>query len=973
MNRLVLQLLLSTLLLKFSVASHAADPNIRWSQIETPHFIVIFDSRHEALGKLYAEFAEQAYQITVPAFGLAPKKTILVIDDSTDLANGFASGVPYSAITTFPVLPSSLESISDYGNWGLELLTHEYVHILTFEPATGLATPLRWVLGNVIRPNMYLPRWYLEGLAVELETRYSKFGRLRSANYLAIPRAMVEENTLWNEDISRINESSIPGWPGGVRPYLMGALLWNEMTRTAGDQIIGELNLAYSRRFPFLINGPVESLLGSDYVELLTKVYVRAEANAQKQIEAIQAAGKFTGEPLDQIGYFSHTPLVSPDGQKLVFIGRSHNIDSFIMLNKRTNESESFLKSKSERLTSGTSIGRVSWLPDSNSLIFNSVETHARYYQFHDLFHYDLVAKKKTRLTHGARARDPVVSPDGKSIVFVQNTPGSTRLVATELEFDNEIKKLKTRELRVLYTPPVQTRLSHPEFLSHDKIVFTEKQDDGSEKLKFLALNELGEPAGEPKEILTDFTPIHFPRLTKAGLLFASDRTGVANLYLAKVDFAKTDSQSTKLSDIRAVSNTTTRIMTGEIDPVTDELLYSRLTSDGPRLYSTQSEIWRGTPALPPTVGALVDYEWPALQPPQTEALTLESRKYSVWPHLVPRYWIPLVFAVPGGTFFQASTSASDPVGRHTYSVAGSYDTLTDQASFALGYINHTTDVPITLLAQDTYDYIYSSAISRRTTAGSVSGSFYIPGLSNDWQGALGWRYARSEFTGDSLARSGAQASLLWSNTEQKGFEISPEKGGSVRLSHTHYLPNIGDIHYDQTEFGGTYYFSKWLPERHVLALSSQAIIAPQLKQTLLGTSTIEAGYQNSLIQSGIVMRGYSSGVFLGRNLISASAEYRFPLAYTYRGLGTSPFFVRRVHADLFVDALTLDGAAYDFSVERYRRTTLGQYYFGMGAEMKIDTTVFYHVPAQIILGLYYGNDLAANPNGLYPFIGFGL
>src|SRR6476619_6868394 len=42
-----------------SGARATLDPAIPWQQIETPHFRIVYDSRHYPLAKLYAEYAEQ--------------------------------------------------------------------------------------------------------------------------------------------------------------------------------------------------------------------------------------------------------------------------------------------------------------------------------------------------------------------------------------------------------------------------------------------------------------------------------------------------------------------------------------------------------------------------------------------------------------------------------------------------------------------------------------------------------------------------------------------------------------------------------------------------------------------------------------------------------------------------------------------------------------------------------------------------
>jgi hypothetical protein len=101
--------------------------------------------------------------------------------------------------------------------------------------------------------------------------------------------------------------------------------------------------------------------------------------------------------------------------------------------------------------------------------------------------------------------------------------------------------------------------------------------------------------------------------------------------------------------------------------------------------------------------------------------------------------------------------------------------------------------------------------------------------------------------------------------------------------------------------------------------------------------------------------------------------EYRFPISYPYAGRNTLPVFAQRLHGAVFVDTVTLDGGIYNFRLKRYDNTSFGKPYLGAGFELKLDTTVAYHVPVQLIFGLYYGAHASANPSSVSPFISFGL
>ena len=175
------------------------------------------------------------------------------------------------------------------------------------------------------------------------------------------------------------------------------------------------------------------------------------------------------------------------------------------------------------------------------------------------------------------------------------------------------------------------------------------------------------------------------------------------------------------------------------------------------------------------------------------------------------------------------------------------------------------------------------------------------------------------------------------------------------------------------TDLKTSFFFSDWLPERHVLALYANASIAPRMGSEFLGRTTIGGNYQTPAAQTAYIVRGYPSGEFFGRNILNGTLEYRFPISYQYRGFGTSPFFLQRWHGALFVDAVTLDGSYYDNTALKYLPTTIGTFYLGAGAELRADVTAFYYLPLTLIAGGYFGASSQATAYSVTPFLGVAL
>lgn len=960
-----------------------ADPTIEWKKIETPHFEIVFDSRHYFLAREFAQSAERAWQTLVPVLRTWPDKTVIVIDDSGDMANGLALGFPYPQIRLFPAAPNPGETIAETGPWTLELITHEYTHVLNFQPAHGVMHWMRNIFGSIVRPNLLLPRWYSEGLAVEMETRFSPSGgRLRSADFTAIPRAMVLDDVLRKEDISRINEVSIPDWPGGARPYLFGGLIWHRLARGSLN-MVGDLNDHFARRVPFFIETPVEERFEKNWSAILAETYSEVEARAVNQIERICDPGCEEGASLEDNSFFSRSPVVDTTGDHLAWLSREHNHDSVVLVAPRKPDG-SFDINATSRLAEPTAANRVAWLPEPHSaVLFDGLDSVGRYEERSELWIYDIAAKKKHRLSMGLRGREADVSrfSDRSSpvrVAFTQLTPGRTQ-IATATIAPNEKGAWKISGVEVAYTPEGENRVSWPTFTGENELVFVERSADGKEGLRALDLQtkrtrrlDLGGNATFPRWIESK----------PQGLLFASHRSGVTNLYFAK---ATREGLGGGFAKPVALTNTATRAWSGELDPKTRALIYSRLDGSGSRLRVIAKPEER---AALPVIEPLIERREAPFTPPATtlSETELEAKDFSSWNYLIPRYWMPFLSYVPGGAFFSASTSSGDPLGRHALAAGFSSDSRIGKPNMFLAYSNNTTPVKLTLLGDDTWQRL-STGLNRRTTTGDLSGVFYLPGLSNSWFGEAGFNYQRSELqtttSVDERQRGGPRLGLLWSDLSQKGREISPEEGGLAKLSHAWYRPEFGNQVYDKTDISLTGYFSRvshsglrFLPERHVLVLSAAASWAPSLDRLFLGPSSISLNVENIALgasSTSFVMRGYPSGSFIGRKLIRSSVEYRMPLSESYHGFDTVPAFVQRWHGAVFADAVAVDGAFYDFDFNGYRAATLDSVYAAVGAEARLDMTILYHVPLQLIFGVHYGFDKRINPNGAYPILSIAL
>ena len=107
------------------------DPKLDWWTIETEHARVHYDRSLEPVANRVARAVEQVHSTLSGALGYSPTSlTEIVLTDDTDSANGSATAVPYNTIRLYVTAPGDVTALSDYDDWYLGLVTHEYTHIL---------------------------------------------------------------------------------------------------------------------------------------------------------------------------------------------------------------------------------------------------------------------------------------------------------------------------------------------------------------------------------------------------------------------------------------------------------------------------------------------------------------------------------------------------------------------------------------------------------------------------------------------------------------------------------------------------------------------------------------------------------------------------------------------------------------------------------------------------------------------------
>lgn len=913
------------------------DPDIEWKEIETDSAYWIFDAKQRSVAEHYILQFERAKEQVYPLFKEIPRKMTVLLIDNTDLANGSAMVTPRPIVTLFTVSPSGNSSIGEFKDHIHELLTHEYTHILNMEPTNGWMSPLYWIFGSVAHPNMILPRWYTEGLAVYTESLLSNNGGRLNSQYLeGLARALTLEKR-WNQfPLSDLNDNHLD-WLSGSRAYLFGGILWDSIAREKGIDVLYKFNQSYSRRIPYLLDGVIETHVGNDYETQLKKAYDFWQMRAQKQIDIVKSKPQLNGDLVNFTEGYLSSPRVSPDGASMAFLASDNEGFGHVYLTPR-NPQKGFRGSKPERVLAKTQTQTLVWNPAATGFLYEKIDIRNIYNRYYDLYFYDLQSKKSKRITKGARSHHACFSPDGKVLYFLENTPSGKKIVGMDWS---------TQAKESLYQSPIGDDLRYLSCPDASTLLFVEHFPGKDAHIAKLDL------PSKTKSIRFEKYPINFLKMTQKGPLFSSAESGIENLYLLE------NEQGPK-----AITNSVTRVMDGDLDPLDDSLYLTQLTGDGAKLFSLEKKQWEGLPATPPKVEPIVDWEYAKADrqhllargpAEQSSLLQKKERDFSPWRYLYPNYWIPFLYVVDGGTIYQAQTAFGDPLGINSVSVTGQWDTLTEKPGVSASYINNSLPVSLGVGVSDVHNYFYSN----RTTLHYTNGSFlmgYRLRFMDNTRVLFKWNYSSLDTNNNVFVRQGPQLELSYGHTKQNNNDISPSSGWRGQLGHKNFLADAGNISYGETYAHVGTFWSSFTPKRHVFYLGLNGSYAPQLPRLIFGSTTLAGPFFNpQIVNTSFLQRGYPTGLFIGNNIINANAEYRFPLLSVFKGFYEPPVFLKNLQGNFVFDATTLDGLYSSRNFRSSQFAEIGRVFTGYGFELESNINVGFHVPVSFVLGIYYG------------------
>lgn len=499
----ILICLLASLSTQAQFFDYGADPSrYKWNKVKLDHYDLIYPRGLDSMAYQYALYLENVYPKLQKTIGEPIKKRFpVILHPGSMSSNGVVSWAPrrMELITT----PSIRQEAQ---RWDKHLVLHESRHVIqTGKVMSGWLKGLYYLVGEQSAgvSNLFLPRWFLEGDAVGVETAMSNAGRGRLPEFNMVYRAqMLTDKKFFSFDKWYLG--SYKDYSGNY--YALGYDLISYGRYRYGADLWDKVTSRYVVRFPFF-SSAIKHHSGVSATGLFheTFSYLRDEWKMQDINYMLPRY-----ETAEKKRYTSYRyPQAINDSTVVAVKSGIEEINSLVSITKGKERRLCYLGSINSRLTYNNN--RVYW----SEIVSGYRWTHESYSVIKYL---DLETGKVTTVTPKQRYLSPSINKEG--------TIAAASRVTETGEYQLVLVDIHTGEERAVYRTPDNVFIKELVFNENDEVTSIVINDTG------IAILQLDISTGEWKELLgTTPANITSPVWHKGKLFFESGLNGTNNIF----------------------------------------------------------------------------------------------------------------------------------------------------------------------------------------------------------------------------------------------------------------------------------------------------------------------------------------------------------------------------------------------------------------------------------------------------------
>ena len=386
--------------------------SIKWRQINSENFQIIFPSDYENQAQKVAHVFEKVYAFAGATLENKPRKISVILHSKVLKSNGFVAWAP-SRIELYPTPNQEMYA----QNWIEQLAIHELRHHSQIDKIEsempGIFKVLLGEQAASLIIGAYLPFWFLEGDAVVTETALSHSGRGRMPSFSMELKAIVDEKGIYSLDKAYLGsfKDYIPDY------YQLGYQLVSNIRNESGGEVWGKV-LHHIARNPLALNSLSKGL----------KIYTGKNQDEHYQLimQNLKSARPFNFDyPADNLGQGNQLVKISRiyttyryphfvnDSTIVALKDPLNQIPSIVLIDKNQQEKKIFTPGIIEDESMSYGNGKVVWIEAEPDLRWTNKETSL-------LRILDIDSGQLSEKIFEEKIFAPAISPDGKSIIAVK-------------------------------------------------------------------------------------------------------------------------------------------------------------------------------------------------------------------------------------------------------------------------------------------------------------------------------------------------------------------------------------------------------------------------------------------------------------------------------------------------------------------------------------------------------------------------
>jgi len=394
-------------------------PSIKWYQLKTPHFRIIYPQGFSEQGQRMANTMEHIYAPAAKSLGVKPRNNFpIILQNQNSRANGFVTLGPRRS-EFFTMSPQSANFLGN-NDWLNLLALHEYRHIVQFEKSrTGFTGFVRNIFGEFSQAALAstsVPSWFWEGDAVDIETSLSPSGRGRIPEFSAVFRAnLLEKGPFnYNKQYLRSFKDFIPNH------YVLGYHYSTYLKTEYGlDAMSKMVNKAWALPFiPFTFSFAQKKYGGKKMPKMYLAMMAQLENKWRQQLASITITPFELVNTAEKKIYTNYNyPQVLDNGNILVLKSGIGDIEQLVEIDQYTGEEE-------VRFVPGIINDAGLLSAQGNLVVWNENTFHPRWRQQTSsvIRTYNIATEQYTELTKDSRYSSAALSPDRVFIATIEQT-----------------------------------------------------------------------------------------------------------------------------------------------------------------------------------------------------------------------------------------------------------------------------------------------------------------------------------------------------------------------------------------------------------------------------------------------------------------------------------------------------------------------------------------------------------------------